>query len=155
MPKNFTLQNGATLSVADNPLGEGGEGAVYEILSPVNYRNSVAKILYPDKRTNERRYKVRYMVDNPPANIQYLEQGVQVLSVTPTTISPTPTSPLTSPLTISFNSQGLPTKVNDATFTDFPLRVTLNVINSPNRKRCTTITTLLGAMKSESDTDCP
>jgi DNA-binding helix-hairpin-helix protein with protein kinase domain len=70
MPKNFTLQNGATLSVADNPLGEGGEGAVYEILSPTNYRNSVAKILYPDKRTNERRYKVRYMVDNPPANIQ-------------------------------------------------------------------------------------
>ena len=70
MPKNFTLQNGATLSVADNPLGEGGEGAVYEILSPANYRNSVAKILYPDKRTNERRYKVRYMVDNPPANIQ-------------------------------------------------------------------------------------
>jgi serine/threonine protein kinase len=70
MPKNFSLQNGATLSVADNPLGEGGEGAVYEILSPANYRNSVAKILYPDKRTNERRYKVRYMVDNPPANIQ-------------------------------------------------------------------------------------
>jgi serine/threonine protein kinase len=70
MPKNFTLQNGATLSVADSPLGEGGEGAVYEILSPANYRNSVAKILYPDKRTNERRYKVRYMVDNPPANIQ-------------------------------------------------------------------------------------
>ncbi|MDD2984118.1 MAG: hypothetical protein PHQ74_12100 [Crocinitomicaceae bacterium] len=70
MPKNFTLQHGATLSVADNPLGEGGEGEVYEILSPANYRNSVAKILYPDKRTNERRYKVRYMVDNPPANIQ-------------------------------------------------------------------------------------
>lgn len=92
---------------------------------------------------------------NPPANIQYLEQGVQVLSVTPTTISPTPTSPLTSPLTISFNSQGLPTKINNETFTDFPLRVTLNVTSSPNRKRCTTITTLLGAMKSASDTDCP
>lgn len=70
MPKNYTLQNGVTLSVADNPLGEGGEGAVYEVLSPVNYRSSVAKILYEDKRTNERHYKVRYMVDNPPANIQ-------------------------------------------------------------------------------------
>jgi len=70
MPKNFTLQNGATLSVADTPLGEGGEGAVFEILSPANYRNSVAKILYPDKRTIERRYKVKYMVDSPPANIQ-------------------------------------------------------------------------------------
>lgn len=74
MPKNFTLHNGATLSVADEPLdngnARGAEGAVYEILSPANYRNSVAKILYPEKRTNERRYKVRYMVDNPPANIQ-------------------------------------------------------------------------------------
>ena len=70
MSKNFTLQNGETLSVSDNPLGEGGEGAVYEIFSPSTYRNSVAKILYLDKRTNERRYKVRYMVDNPPANIR-------------------------------------------------------------------------------------
>ncbi|MFC5284350.1 protein kinase domain-containing protein [Pedobacter alpinus] len=74
MPKNFNLQSGSTLSIADIPLDNGnatgGEGAVYEILSPPNYRNSVAKILYPEKRTNERRYKVRYMVDNPPANIQ-------------------------------------------------------------------------------------
>lgn len=69
MPKTFTLQNGATLSVADKPLGEGGEGAVYEILSPANYTNSVAKILFQDKRTNERRYKARYMVDNPPSAI--------------------------------------------------------------------------------------
>ncbi len=70
MQRIFTLSNGITIKVADIPLGEGGEGAVYEILSPANYRNFVAKILYPDKRTNERRYKVRYMVDNPPLNIQ-------------------------------------------------------------------------------------
>jgi prepilin-type N-terminal cleavage/methylation domain-containing protein len=84
---------------------------------------------------------------------QYLEQGVQILSVTKATV---PTDiPLTSPLTITFNSQGLPTHINGDAFTDFPLRVTLNVTNSPNRKRCTTITTLLGAMNSGSDTDCP
>jgi prepilin-type N-terminal cleavage/methylation domain-containing protein len=82
---------------------------------------------------------------------QYLEGGVQILSVTKAT-APTTVS---LPLTITFNSQGLPTLVNGDPFTDFPLRVTLNVTNSPNRKRCTTITTLLGAMKSGSDTDCP
>jgi serine/threonine protein kinase len=70
MPKIFTLQNGATISVADKPLGEGGEGAVYEILSPANLQNSVTKILFQDKRNIERQYKARYMVDNPPSNIQ-------------------------------------------------------------------------------------
>ena len=80
---------------------------------------------------------------------QYLEQGIQILSVTNA-------PPPTLPLTITFNSQGLPTTVNSTSkFTNFPLRITLNAKDSPNRKRCTTITTLLGAMKSGSDTDCP
>ncbi|WP_271255144.1 pilus assembly FimT family protein [Pseudanabaena sp. Chao 1811] len=82
---------------------------------------------------------------------QYLEQGVQVLSVNKQTA---PTS-VTLPLTISFNAQGLPTTVNNAAFTDFPLRITLNTPDTPNRKRCTTITTILGSVKSGSDTDCP
>lgn len=70
MPKNFTLQNGTTISIADQPLGKGGEGAVYEILNPLNFQNSVAKILFQDKRTIERQYKIRYMVDNPPSTTQ-------------------------------------------------------------------------------------
>jgi serine/threonine protein kinase len=70
MPKIYTLQNGTELTIADNPLGEGGEGTVHEILSPIAFQNSVAKILFPEKRSNERRYKVRYMVDNPPENIR-------------------------------------------------------------------------------------
>ncbi|BBC22763.1 Tfp pilus assembly protein FimT/FimU [Pseudanabaena sp. ABRG5-3] len=83
---------------------------------------------------------------------QYLEQGVQVLSVNKNTA---PTA-VTLPLTISFNAQGLPTTVNNnAAFTDFPLRITLNTPDTPNRKRCTTITTILGSVKSGSDTDCP
>ena len=88
---------------------------------------------------------------NPPADIQYLEQGVQISSVTKATA---PTA-VTLPLTITFNSQGLPVSVNTTTsFTDFPLRITLNTKDSPNRKRCTSITTILGAMRSGSDTDC-
>ena len=84
---------------------------------------------------------------------QYLEQGVQILSVTKATAPKD--IPLTSPLQITFNAQGLPTLVNGDLFTDFPLSVTLNITSSPNRKRCTTIVTILGAMKSGSDTDCP
>jgi len=84
------------------------------------------------------------------SQVQYLEQGIQIFSVTKAT-SPTA---VTLPVKILFNSQGLPTTLNGDEFTDFPLRITLNIVNSPNRQRCTTITTLLGAMKSESDTDC-
>lgn len=88
---------------------------------------------------------------DPPANVQYLEQGVEVLSVTKAT-SPS----LTLPLTVTFNSQGLPVNVNNQTdrFTDFPLRINLNTTNNPNRKRCTTITTILGSVKTGSDTEC-
>ena len=85
---------------------------------------------------------------------QYLEQGVQVLSVTKATAPTAIPVTSTSPLTITFNSQGLPTLVNGDPFTDFPLRITLSVTNSPNRKRCTTVSTILGSMKTGSDTDC-
>ena len=88
----------------------------------------------------------------PPADVQYLEQNVQVLSVNKATA---PTS-LALPLTIIFNSQGLPVNINNGTdrFTDFPLRINLNTTNNPNRKRCTTITTILGSVKTGSDTEC-
>lgn len=90
-------------------------------------------------------------VQTSRSQLQYLEQGVQILSVTKATA---PTA-VTLPLTITFNSQGLPVSVNTTTsFTDFPLRITLNTKDSPNRKRCTSITTILGAMRSGSDTDC-
>ncbi|MCA6575839.1 MAG: prepilin-type N-terminal cleavage/methylation domain-containing protein [Pseudanabaena sp. M57BS1SP1A06MG] len=105
---------------------------------------------------------VNFTIGNDPTNgayvvtsrsqAQYLEQGVQVLSVTKNS----PPTAVTLPLTISFDSQGLPASVNTTTkFTEFPLRITLNVANTPNRKRCTTITTILGSMKSGIDTDCP
>ena len=96
----------------------------------------------------------RTYVQTNRSQAQYFEAGVQISSVSKTDAF-TPITP-TFPLTITFNSQGLPVSVNNSTtkFTEFPLRLTLNIVNSPNRKRCTTITTLLGAMKSGSDTDC-
>lgn len=107
---------------------------------------------------------VNFSIGNDPTNgayvltsrsqAQYLEQGVQLLSVTKSGTSCSLSS--TIPLTITFSAQGVPTTVNNcSTFTDYPLTVTLNVANTPNRKRCTTITTILGSIKSGSDTDCP
>ena len=85
------------------------------------------------------------------SQVQYLEQGVQILSVSKKTA---PTS-MTLPLTITFNSKGLPVSVNTTTsFTDYPLRITLNSRDSPNRQRCTTITTILASLKTGSDADC-
>ncbi|NMF58009.1 pilus assembly FimT family protein [Pseudanabaena yagii] len=107
---------------------------------------------------------VDFKIGNDPTNgayvvtsrsqAQYLEQGVQVLSVTKSGTSCSLSS--TIPLTITFSAQGVPTTVNNCSnFTDYPLKITLNVANTPNRKRCTSITTILGSMKSGADTDCP
>jgi prepilin-type N-terminal cleavage/methylation domain-containing protein len=82
---------------------------------------------------------------------QYLEQDVRVLSVT----RGATTVPL--PLTIEFNAQGLPSKVNNATLsasTDYPLKITVGVTNSPGLNRCTSITTILGSLKSASGSLC-
>lgn len=84
------------------------------------------------------------------AQAQYLEQGVRILSVSKSTA---PTA-VTLPLTVEFSGQGLPTKVNTSAFTDYPLKITISVNNSTGTKRCTSITTLLGSMKSASDADC-
>jgi len=103
-------------------------------------------------------------VQTSRSQAQYLEQNVQIFSVASITSgSPpviteittvVPTTP-TVPLTISFNTQGLPTLVNGDAFTTYgQIRIVLNPKNTSNLKRCTTITTILGAMRSGSDTEC-
>ncbi len=85
---------------------------------------------------------------------QYLEKGVQVYSFTQGSTY----TAMTLPVTISFNVQGVPTLLNGSTISSatFPLRIVLNPTTSSKLRRCTTITTLLGSMKSgsESDADC-
>ncbi len=84
---------------------------------------------------------------------QYLEQGVQVLSVTGNVGSTN--TPVALPSTITFDSQGFPTSANGTTFSDLaPLRITINPTVDSKIKRCTTITTILGATRSGSDTEC-
>lgn len=97
---------------------------------------------------------------------QYLEQGVQVLNVT-SKVGSTNT-PVALPATIAFDAQGLPACINptiDAqglvscvSSTAFsglvPLRITINPTVTSKIKRCTTIMTILGAIRSGSDTEC-
>ena len=85
---------------------------------------------------------------------QYLEQNVQILSVSQTVAGVYTPIALTTPVTISFSSQGFPTAVNGTNFTNFPLRIVINPKTTSNLKRCTTITTILGATRSGSDTEC-
>lgn len=117
-----------------------------------------------------------------PKQIINLEQGIQVLGIvanadSSNTNSPLNKSSLSLPVAISFDSQGLPTnaysnvtfdanglpilssslnpslvtiKMSDA----IPLRITLNPTVNSKLKRCTSISTLLGATRSGSDTEC-
>ena len=67
MQNKYHLSDGTHIIIDTNYIGEGGEGGVYEIISPQKFRHSVAKILFPNKQIEiERRYKVDYMVKNPP-----------------------------------------------------------------------------------------
>lgn len=67
MQSNYHLSDGTQITIDTNFLGEGGEGGVYEITSPQKFKSSVAKILLTHNRVIERRYKVDYMIKNPPA----------------------------------------------------------------------------------------
>ncbi len=67
MQNKYHLIDGLEIIIDTNFLGEGGEGGVYSIISPNKFQKSVAKILLPEKRQEiERRYKVDYMIKNPP-----------------------------------------------------------------------------------------
>lgn len=55
----------------DEALSSGGEGAVYKIKSPSSYSNIYCvKIYYDNKRTEDRRKKIEFMVKNPPKMIE-------------------------------------------------------------------------------------
>ena len=60
----LTLSNRSQIQLSDKPLGQGGEGDVYEIKSPSRYTNHVAK-KYKNP-TSERERKLKYLIKNPP-----------------------------------------------------------------------------------------
>ncbi|RRB02049.1 hypothetical protein [Larkinella rosea] len=66
MPKQVQLHNGVTLTIEDKAFASGGEGDIYIIISPKTFNNQVVKIYKSEKRTKEREFKTKYLVDNPP-----------------------------------------------------------------------------------------
>ena len=55
-----------TLFIAAQPFARGGEGLLYEVLSPKAYKGAVVKIYHQEKRTQQRAKKIDYLVANPP-----------------------------------------------------------------------------------------
>ena len=63
---NFYTSLQEKIKVNDQPLGRGGEGNVYEVLSSGCYKGYVAKIYHPKERRKERELKLIYMLSNKP-----------------------------------------------------------------------------------------
>ncbi|MDX2305945.1 MAG: WG repeat-containing protein [Microscillaceae bacterium] len=57
------------------PLGQGGQGNVYQILQPDHLRYHVVKIYHPRERSKKRKFKINYMIQNVP----YLEDDLALI----------------------------------------------------------------------------
>ncbi len=67
MPKKGTLKTtNETIQLADTPFAHGGEAELFQIVAPSKYRNYVAKVYFPQKRTERQAQKIHYLVNNPP-----------------------------------------------------------------------------------------
>ncbi len=60
------------VKLAPHPLGKGGSGEVFEVISPIRWRNRVAKVFYPRERSSERRIKLEYLIHYPPPQQNHL-----------------------------------------------------------------------------------
>lgn len=54
------------VELADQPFASGGEGKLYRIEGPSIWSKHVAKIYHPNKRTENREAKLRYLINHPP-----------------------------------------------------------------------------------------
>lgn len=54
------------INLLDQPLGQGGEGNVYEVISPQAYLGYVAKIYHKGERNPVREAKIQYLIENRP-----------------------------------------------------------------------------------------
>ena len=60
--------NSEEIILRDIPLGKGGEGNVFEIISPSTYQDYVVKIYHPRERNRRKEMKINYMIENQPEN---------------------------------------------------------------------------------------
>lgn len=54
------------ITLADEPFAGGGEGNLYRVLAPREWRNYVAKLYHPHKISAEREQKINYLIQYPP-----------------------------------------------------------------------------------------
>lgn len=67
MPNSFYLKNAKEkIRLASKPFAGGGEGNLYKITSPAQYKKFVAKIYHPPKQTALREQKINYLINHPP-----------------------------------------------------------------------------------------
>jgi DNA-binding helix-hairpin-helix protein with protein kinase domain len=67
---------GERITLADTPFSSGGEGEVRHIISPAHLKGNCVKIYYVQKRSKQLAEKIRFMVDNPPQQIE--QQGFKI-----------------------------------------------------------------------------
>jgi DNA-binding helix-hairpin-helix protein with protein kinase domain len=65
------------IELEEQPFASGGEGELYEIVSP-GYARTVAKIYHPKKRTSLRHQKILYLHENPPKEFEK-EEGIHLI----------------------------------------------------------------------------
>lgn len=78
-------KNHISITLAQKPLGSGGEGGVFKIISPQNYTNKCVKIYngfdHPSSSNfntiQNKEGKLKFMIDNPPLKIN---EGVWMLT---------------------------------------------------------------------------
>ncbi|MEO1653363.1 MAG: WG repeat-containing protein, partial [Bacteroidota bacterium] len=64
-----------SITLSSETLGQGGEGTIYQVLSPPSLQNSVAKIYHPRERNKGREYKLNYLISHP---VQVSQVGAHV-----------------------------------------------------------------------------
>ncbi len=62
----FQSARGQTIRALPEPIGRGGEGIVYQISSPAEWRSHVVKVYHPQESKPEREEKLRYMLAHVP-----------------------------------------------------------------------------------------
>jgi len=60
------FKSGEQIHLSAKEFAGGGEGNLYEIVAPQQYRNLVAKIYHREKRTQDRETKINYLINHPP-----------------------------------------------------------------------------------------
>ncbi|MDF9800551.1 serine/threonine protein kinase [Catalinimonas alkaloidigena] len=70
MENQYFTSQGICINIQCLPFQSGGEGEVFSIVSPDDYKNKCAKIFYPSKRNDIRKKKLEFMVANSPPKLE-------------------------------------------------------------------------------------